>query len=325
MTKKILFFAVSFVAVVAMLMVPYNLKNNIQQTNIVSLKAREVRDSLSYKAFIEPEQSNSVILEVPVIVDKVYVQKGQSVEAGDLLFSIKTYGEMMNMPNVSTDNINIENIIGYFMGTAPSVEEIKMKYDNLEKFYYANESSVIKEINIKENKVTKPMSMLITTTSLNELKLYIDIPPSDISKIKQGMDIMFNLPSNPDKEYVGTVLEIPRSVNNKLDGMNMKQYITIEANIKNKDENLIEGLSIYANIYVGDNYKINVLPYTTIEQDEKGEFVYILNKDKPKKTYIKTGKEIGNLTEVKAGITNKDMVIDNIKSIKINSVIKVAK
>lgn len=325
MTKKILFFSVSFIAITFLLSIPYNLKNKIQTKNIVALKETQIRDSLSYKGTIQPENPLSTVLDVPVLIDKVYVKEGDSVKKGQLLFSIKSYEEMKQIQNISNENIDLQTIIDYLLSKNNNINSIVEKYENLEQNYYAKENGIINELNIKENEITKPLQKLVAINSVDNLKLFIDIVPTDIGKIKTGMDIVFTLPSNPHMKYTGKVTSVSNVASNKIDGMKVSQYIKAEATIFNKDNNLIEGLSVFTKVYIGDEYNINVLPYTTIDQDESGEFVYILNDDKPEKRYIRTGKEVGDLTEVIEGITSKDIILDNARSIKASDIIKVKK
>ncbi|MGL5972493.1 MAG: efflux RND transporter periplasmic adaptor subunit [Oscillospiraceae bacterium] len=325
MLKRTIFVAISSGLIAFFIYTPYNFDKNLQKGTITTLEENVIRDYITYKGTLKPQNYEQIKLDLPVVVDKVFVSEGEKVEKGKLLFSINKITTDEENEEILKNNTDKFEILKTFFGTVSNIETLKEKYMSLETYYYAEESGVITRLGVKEKTVTNPFDNLVMISLGDSLTVDIDILPEDISKINLGMEVDFLSPSSKDKQYKGEIISIANFATNKLDGTKLSPYITVKAKLNETDEFLIEGLGVDCKVYTGDYYTISTLPYTAINQDENGEFVYKLIDNKLVKMYVETGKEIGNLTEIKNGITKEDIIMDNSTAVNANAIIKVSK
>lgn len=89
------------------------------------------------------------------------------------------------------------------------------------------------------------------------------------------------------------------------------------------DDQIKSGFSVKAVIETAPKKEFYTLPYECIEQDEKGEYVYIYQYGKAWKKYIETGIEKTDTVEIKSGIEWDDRVIANASKAEHNMFVRV--
>lgn len=90
--------------------------------------------------------------------------------------------------------------------------------------------------------------------------------------------------------------------------------VTIAISASDKEE-LRAGYSVEAEIAVGEQQSVYMLPYSVIGQDDNGEYVYVYQDGVALRRSVTTGVELYNKTEIVAGIDSNDKVITNPKSV----------
>ena len=79
--------------------------------------------------------------------------------------------------------------------------------------------------------------------------------------------------------------------------------------INNPDDNLKAGYTANAKIMLSEPITMTVVPYEAVNQDDKGEYVYILEENKAVRRYVTTGYELSDGIEVTSGLSSGDYVI----------------
>lgn len=146
----------------------------------------------------------------------------------------------------------------------------------------------------------------------------VAVNESDISAVKIGQLATVSGAALPEGEYCGEVAEIADSAYvSTIYGSTSQTVVDVTVKIKEGDlSNLKTGYTAAVKVQTGDSQTLSFLPYTAIQQDEKGEYVYVLENNKAVRRNIVTGIELTDKTQIVSGIDKTDLVLDNPSEIK---------
>ena len=92
-------------------------------------------------------------------------------------------------------------------------------------------------------------------------------------------------------------------------GSYSQTVVEVKIAINNPDDNLKAGYTANAKIMLSEPITMTVVPYEAVNQDDKGEYVYILEENKAVRRYVTTGYELSDGIEVTSGLSSGDYVI----------------
>lgn len=146
----------------------------------------------------------------------------------------------------------------------------------------------------------------------------VAVGESDIPAVEPGQRVIVNGAALPEGEYFGEVLAIADiAYVSSAGGNTSKTVVDVTIKITEGDlSKLKTGYTATVKVQTGDSQTLSFLPYTAIQQDEKGEYVYVLQKGTAVKRYVVTGVELTDKTQIISGINRNDLVLDNPSAIK---------
>jgi multidrug efflux pump subunit AcrA (membrane-fusion protein) len=181
-------------------------------------------------------------------------------------------------------------IPGFFLKSIPTVSPVKVAKVNYTE-------SVTADGNIYRDEETGAVSV---QTFINE---------KDISHIKTGLKTEITGAAFPDKTYQATVIAIAGTAQKIVVANATKTVVEVWAQIDNPDDTLKSGYTASVKILTGSPEKKRLLPYDVVNQDEVGEYIYVLKGNTAVKRYIKTGDELPEGLEVISGLDENEEVI----------------
>lgn len=154
----------------------------------------------------------------------------------------------------------------------------------------------------------------------SDWRVSITVNESDIRHVRTGQKAALHGAAFDNGVYVASVVEIADTA--RISGT-YATVVDVVLKIENPDENLRSGYTAQADIEIGEPREILVVPYEAVEQDDEGEFVYVVGKkseissDGDKESVITsasrrgivTGAELSGGAEVISGLTEADEVI----------------
>ncbi len=129
------------------------------------------------------------------------------------------------------------------------------------------------------------------------IKIEMQANQSDILKLKAGQKTEIVFDAFPDKQFVGTVIEVDESPE-KIDGV--VRYKVVASLTDLQGEKIFSDMSAMVDVLIQAKTNISVLPVTAVGYDEKG--AYVLNFADDKKIYITVGEQDGTVIEVLSGL-----------------------
>ncbi|MCM1329444.1 MAG: HlyD family efflux transporter periplasmic adaptor subunit [Ruminococcus sp.] len=155
-------------------------------------------------------------------------------------------------------------------------------------------------------------SVSLTGTVLkNGGKAYVQVfvPEQDISRVETGQTAEITGDAFPEKTYSGTVEEIADTAIRVQSGSLSQTAVEVTVKIADTDDTLKQGYTAAVKIVTSEPSMMTVVPYEAVNQDNVGEFVYVLREGRAYKRYVVTGRELSEGLELKTVLADNEEVI----------------
>lgn len=258
-------------------------------------------------------------------VKAIYVKQGDNVRKGQLLLKLddaiirQQIATLQNQLNYAKDLYNRQqNVWKEGIGTEVQVLNSKNAVENLEKQMdilkeqqamsnvYAEVSGVAETVNIRvgEQFNGNPLAG-ITIVNPSNLKAVVDIPENYTSKVTKGMTVQVELP-DLKKSFRSTISLVSETIGVTTRSFVAESKIPSDPTVKPNQIAVVKILDHAAKNAV-------IVPLETLQTDEKGKFVYVLEEANGKKVAKKKAVVIGELydsnVEIKSGLAVDEKLI----------------
>ena len=152
-------------------------------------------------------------------------------------------------------------------------------------------------------------AMLVTTV----------VSESKISSVKEGQKAEITGDGFENKSYTAYVASIGKTAKKVVVGSSKVVVVDVVLEIENPDNALKSGFTAKVKLFTDDASNVAVVPYSSVLQDNSGEYVYVYKDGKAIRKNIKTGRELLSGYEVVSGVGAGDTVITSPLSIKSDS------
>lgn len=170
-------------------------------------------------------------------------------------------------------------------------------------FLYAPANGVIASISSEVNENVSAGQVVAVLNVSGDMEISLGLPESVINNIKQEMDVLISFSSIGSKLFNGKVSEVSPSV----DG-NTSTY-PIKIKVVNPSDDIKSGMAANVTFDFGNgeaNSEVIVVPTKSVGEDDKGNFVFVIEENNGVGIVKKQHVEIGNLTsqgfQIKKGL-----------------------
>jgi membrane fusion protein (multidrug efflux system) len=261
---------------------------------------------------------------MPAQVKSLYVKRGDGVKKGQLLAKLDDAVMLQQVDALKTQLAYAENLYNrqknlwdQAIGTEVQLITAKNNVDNLKKqiatltenwktsFIYAPISGVADEVNVKEGEMfTGGTQIKIVNT--NSLKIVTEVPENYVARVKRGDVVEVVVPETGKPPYNSTISVIGASIN-----PNTRAFVT-EAKLPS-DRALKPNQLATLKIKDYESKGVVVVPVNIVQTDEKGRYVYVMEKNGDKmvarKKQVDTGESYEGKMEIKSGLTGGEKII----------------
>lgn len=164
-------------------------------------------------------------------------------------------------------------------------------------------NGTIEQVPVKKGQVIQPGSPVAFLVSNSDMYISAEVSESYIAKFKRGDKVQVSIPSLGER-FDSQIISVGRVINPA------SRTFTIEVKLPKNDAFLKTNLvtRILLTDYAADN--AIVIPSRIIQEDLEGNFVYLVNGKKVSKAHVKLGYSYENHTEVIAGLSGGEVVVD---------------
>ena len=133
-------------------------------------------------------------------------------------------------------------------------------------------SGFIEKVLVKTGQYIQPQTPIFEIVNTEHIHVDLMIFEKDISKVKNGQEVKFNIEVLGNKEMTATIYSVGKSFEEG------PKALHVHAEIENKDQNLIPGMYVNARIITESNLE-EALPEDAIFQEGEKHFVFTAEKE----------------------------------------------
>lgn len=314
----------------------------------ITVKTESIPIWLEYTGKTEASKRIEVRARVAGILQEVFFTEGTFVEKGQKLFEIEkdSFQQALQQARSKRDrdqatlDLAIADVKRYkplvAEGLAPraTLEQYQARRNEYIAVVEGDEAGIRDaELNLSYTDVLAPISGRISrlrvdvgnivgfsektllTTMVSDDPMYAYFNPTE-----EEFQIMRKYGS---QDVLDTVVRIPGKIrhikrgpfkgsvsfsDNRVDSMT--GTITMRATVANPDHDLLEGMFVYVEAFVSDQYPFMVVPPQVVLEDQRGSFLYVVDENSTaKRVDVERGYEGRYYLQIKKGLNDGDRVI----------------
>ena len=283
----------------------------------------------TYTATVDPELINNISSSTPnrikeILVDEGYkVSKGQTIAILDDVnitsYEIQVANAKANLATIEQDYNRALKLLEIGGGTQQAVDQMKLQLTNAENSVAAAERNLK---NIKENTIlVSPISgvvtarnydpgdmtgamPIVTVAQVNPVKIVINVPESELSKVKKGMPASVTFDTYGDEIFEGTITMVSPTID-----VNSRTF-GVEIGLPNKDERILPGMFGRVQLELGTANHVVVPDRAVIKQPgSANQYVYVYHNGTVSYNRVEIGQRLGNSYELLSGVEPGDTVV----------------
>jgi len=191
-------------------------------------------------------------------------------------------------------------------------EQVKVAVEQLNTTTVVSDVSGIADVvNIRVGEtfmgMTSQGTPQIKIVNTSNLKVVTNIPENYLTRLHKGTPVVINIPDANAKQVPSSISIISQSIDPTLRGFIAEAKIPYDPALKPNQSAIMKILD-----YSADNAV--VIPVNTVQTDEKGKYVFVLEKLSNGKTVAKKkaiviGEVYGNIVEIKGGLKAGEQLI----------------
>ena len=259
--------------------------------------------------------------ELPGILTSVRVKEGQQVRKGQVLATINKEDIERNIATTETqlsfaktvfekrDRLWKKNI-----GTEIQYLEAKNNKETLERqleslktqlkktSIVAPISGTIEQVPVKNGQYVQPGFPVVFLVNNANNYVSAEVSEAFVGRFEKGDEVTVNIPSLGDN-FSSTIASIGQVINEG------SRTFTVEVALPRGNEYKTNTVTLLSLTDYSSEESI-VIPSRIIQEDIKGNFVYLIEGDKAKKVHVQLGLSYENQTQVLTGLSGGETIVD---------------
>lgn len=311
----------------------------------IETKVAPYEHFVSFQGTLETDKNIVMYPEIPGLLKSIKVVEGQRVKKGDVLAIISDSGLVdqlqqleIQMTLAKTTYERQNRLWEQKIGSEMQFLQAKTQYLSLEKSIAQMKDQVAKTT------ITAPfdgivdhiladvgsslapgMTPVVRVINLDEMKVSAQIPEIHLNNIKKAAKVAVNIPVL-NKTLPAEINAVGNFINPN------NRSFRVEIGLENSIGDLKPNMTVLLNINDYKNEAAILVPSKNILEDQAGaKYVYTLERApgqegmyKAIKTFVKTGKNSDNKTEILEGLSAGDQIVeDGIRLVKDQQLVKI--
>lgn len=309
-------------------------KNNTEEEKKPVVKVERVfnQDVVqvgTYTATVEPELINNISTSTPNRIKEILVDEGFNVSKGQTIailddvnitsYEIQVANAKANLENVRQNYERALKLLQIGGGTQQSVDQMQLQLTNAENALASAERTLR---NIKENTIlTTPISgvvtarnydpgdmtgalPIVTVAQVNPVKIIINIPESELSKVSKGMKASISFDTYGDEIFEGQITMVSPIVDTN------SRTFGVEIRLPNSDGRILPGMFGRVKLNLGSANHVVVPDRAIVKQPgSANQYVYVYHDGKVSYNLVELGQRLGDTYELISGVEPGDTVV----------------
>ena len=316
---------------------------NLFLVSAIKLKSKNFSHYLNFQGSLDTDQNVVIYPELPGLLKNIYVKQGEKVKKGQIIAKISDNGltdqlEQLELQRnlAKTTFERQQKLWDQKIGSEIQYLQAKTNFKSLEKKisqmrdqegktrilapFDGTIDDIIADIG---SNLAPGLTPILRIINIEQMKVSAEIPEIHIPYIKQNKNVKIYVPIL-DKQILGKISSVGNFINPN------NRSFSIEIKLLNKSNELKPNMTVSLEINDYQNDSAILIPSKDILEDEEGNFyVYKLVIDsnenyKSNKVMIQKGKAYNNMTEIKSGLKENDLIInDGLRQVEDGQIVKV--
>jgi RND family efflux transporter MFP subunit len=291
---------------------------------VLSTQKTEVFTGQSFSGTIEESSASTISFSVGGTVKTIDVSPGQRIAKGQLIATLDptqvqsafdaaeatlnqakdAYDRLAKLH----DNNSLPEI--QWVEVESKLKQAQSAYDISRKNLkdtrlYAPFSGYVKDKSVEVGTNVVPGMPVIDLVTIDNVKVCISVPETEISKISIGNDVNIQVPALENRIFVGKINEKGVSANS------LSRSYEVKAVVRNSDNSLLPGM-LCTLFWTGDggNESAILVPTNVVQLDNSNRnFVWVAADGKAVKKYVELGQFAGDKVIVVSGLYEGENLI----------------
>ena len=294
----------AFAAVLIPVFLPTIIESSAPVCRVTTPTVRTFCETVSGAGEFSYESEHEITCALPVVIERLYVEEGDVIAAGDTVALVDKKASAAFIQSLG--RMNMLSFAATDLGAATALIPEKITSDC--------SGRVISTCG--SNSAVQSGTGIVTVANGGELGIVAVVSELDIAKVEVGQDVMFTPAAYPDEVFFGKVSGISSAARSCYNGAVLETVVDVRITPCVPDKRFKSGLSADVSIILSEPREIVVLPYSVIEQDEVGEYVYVYEDGQAVRRDIRTGEEFADGTEVCFGVSDDDEIFSEPKAVE---------
>ena len=316
---------------------------NLFLVSAIKLKSKNFSHYLNFQGSLDTDQNVVIYPELPGLLKNIYVKQGEKVKKGQIIAKISDNGltdqlEQLKLQRnlAKTTFERQQKLWDQKIGSEIQYLQAETNFKSLEKKisqmrdqegktrilapFDGTIDDIIADIG---SNLAPGLTPILRIINIDQMKVSAEIPEIHIPYIKQNKNVKIYVPIL-DKQILGKISSVGNFINPN------NRSFNIEIKLLNKSNELKPNMTVSLEINDYQNDSAILIPSKDILEDEEGNFyVYKLVIDsnenyKSNKVMIQKGKAYNNMTEIKSGLKENDLIInDGLRQVEDGQIVKV--
>ncbi|WP_280747490.1 efflux RND transporter periplasmic adaptor subunit [Parabacteroides sp. PF5-9] len=289
-------------------------KDEKVKVKLETVHLQNVDQIADFTATVEANITNNIAPQSPVRIQKLHVEVGDHVRAGQLLATMDATNlkqTQLQLENLETEFKRIDEL--YKVGGAS-----KSAWD-AQKTQLEVNRAILKNLE-ENNKLTSPINGIVTARNydngdmygaspvyvveeIRPVKLMLHVSEQYFVYVKKGMDVQIKLDVYGDEVFQGKIHLIHPTID-----PNTRTF-PIEVRINNNDERVRPGMFARIQLTFGALDHVVVPDQAIVKQTGSGDrYIYVYKNGVVSYQKVELGRRMGNRYEVLSGVSDGDRV-----------------
>jgi RND family efflux transporter MFP subunit len=278
---------------------------------------QDVEQLSEFTATVLAAVSNKIAPQAPVRIQKLHVEVGDHVAAGQLLATMDNTSLKQIQIQIDNQETEFKRIDELYKvgGASKSVWDAQKTALDVSKETYRNLqennqllspiSGIVTARNYDNGDMYGGASPVYVVEQIRPVKLMVNVSESYFTKVKKGMDVSVKLDVYGDEVFQGKVSLIYPTIDPS------SRTFPVELRIANNDERVRPGMFARVTMNFGDLQHVVVSDLSVVKQAGSGDRYVYVYKANGTVVYrkVELGRRLGNRYEVLAGVEDGDRVV----------------
>lgn len=276
----------------------------------------------SNTATLEAEQEATVVSKVRGIIEEIYVEEGDMVQAGQVIAKIEDDQYQIEADRAKA---TLDRLYNEYQRNKELYERELIAAETYQNSQYEYESQKatydLAELNLEYTSVKSPISGVISrrhvkagnmigtdqpmyrVTDFTPLQAILHIPEHEMSKIRKDQRAELRVDALPNETFVGHVERISPVVDSETGTFKVTIYVDETKNM------LRPGMFGRVKIVYDTRENTRMIPKSAVISEDLAQSVYVIKDSLAFKKVIQTGYTNGSNIEVLNGLDDGEMVV----------------